>query len=242
MANRLIEKQKLCLYPILREHRSSNYPQHLRPPPPNSSNSENRNLAQWDKNQEGEEELWPPACCSCAHWGRGDAHLGVRQAEDARIVGTPHHDFMLLARRMAAGALGAWRLGAVALASHPVAGGVSHGCSSSRGPPAVWNNTGLGTPRQPRQGRPRLRPCAWGPRQGNPRPREAVPGVPSFPGLQEGPNPPPQNPLDARCSGIPLSGTPGIPALTARGRPPPQSPPVMLSPLPYPLVRWLFCG
>lgn len=32
MAKRLIEKQKLCLYPILREHRSSNYPQHLRPP------------------------------------------------------------------------------------------------------------------------------------------------------------------------------------------------------------------
>lgn len=176
------------------------------------------------KNQERRSADTQPAAAAPAG-GVGNAHLGVRQAEDAGIVGTPHHDFVLLTRRMAAGTLRACSLGAVALPSHPVAGGVSHGCSSSPGPPAVGNNTGLGTPRRPRQGRPWLRPCAWGFGQGNPRPREAEPGDPSSPSLQGRPEPPPPptpNPLDACCSGNPLWGTPRIPARTAQARPHPN--------------------
>lgn len=101
---------------------------------------------------------------------------------------------MLLARAVAAGALSSRCLGAVALPGHPVAGCVSHGCSSCWGPPAVGEkNTTRGTPRRPRQGRLRPRPCAWGHGPGNPHRREAVPRVPPapVPGLQERPQPPP---------------------------------------------------
>lgn len=45
-------------------------------------------------------------------------------------------------------------LGTVALPGHPLTGGVSHGCSSSRGQPAAGNDTRRGTPPRPRQGRP----------------------------------------------------------------------------------------
>lgn len=58
--------------------------------------------------------------------------LGVRQAEDAGVVGAPHHDLMFLTRSMAAGALGARSLGAVALPGHSIAG-VSHGCAARVG-------------------------------------------------------------------------------------------------------------
>lgn len=51
-------------------------------------------------------------------------------------------------------ALSSSSLGTVTLPRHPFAGGVSHGCSSSRGQPAAGNDTRRGTPRRPRQGRP----------------------------------------------------------------------------------------
>lgn len=100
-------------------------------------------------------------------------HLGVGQAEDAGVVGAPHHDLVLLARAMAA-ALGSRSLGTVALPGHPLAGGVSHGCGSSRGQPAARNDTGRGTPRGRVRGvpAPPLRPGRESP------PQEAAPGVP----------------------------------------------------------------
>lgn len=79
-------------------------------------------------------------------------HLGVGQAEDAGVVGAPHHDLVLLARAMAA-ALSSRSLGTVALPGHTLAGGVSHGCSSSRGQPAAGTDTQRGTPPLPRQER-----------------------------------------------------------------------------------------
>lgn len=102
-------------------------------------------------------------------------HLGVGQAEDAGVVGAPHHDLVLLAGAMAA-ALGSRSLGTVALPGHPLAGGVSHGCGSSRGQPAAGNDTGRGTPRGRVRGvpAPPLRPGRESP------PQEAAPGVPAL--------------------------------------------------------------
>lgn len=76
-----------------------------------------------------------------------------------------------------AAALGSRSLGTVALPGHPLAGGVSHGCSSSRGQPAAGNDTGLGTPPRPRQGRPGPAPA---PGKGNPRRRRPRPGSPPW--------------------------------------------------------------
>lgn len=149
-------------------------------------------------------------------------HLGVGQAEDAGVVGAPHHDLVLLARAMAA-ALGSRSLGTVALPGHPLAGGVSHGCGSSRGQPAALNDTGRGTPRGRVRGvpAPPLRPGRESP------PQEAAPGVPALAHFGDA------------SAGEPAPGAPS--ALQHRPRTPSRrSPLAMRSGIPGPHARRLF--